>query len=480
MAGVVLTTMNPAYRASELHHAATLIGIKGLVMQARVKSSDYHAILKEAGNIHSLDWVIEVGESVRPTSVPFNDLLVAPPGGYFVIDESASCRDAANIQFTSGTTGSPKGAVLSHYNIVNNAMSFGRRLMISDRDVLVIPLPLYHCFGLNLGVVTTICCRATIVLPSESFDANATLNAIANQRGTLVYGVPTMLLELHLAHTAKGAPVRDIFALRGGGIGGSPCPPELMQKLIRDLKMTQIACAYGMTETSPVSLSTVRMSLSFVFVFFFFFFFPLFKCIEDSVDLRCSTVGRVMPHLEVKIVSEQGAVLPLNSVGEVLVKGYSVMLGYWNNADKTRESIVDGFMKTGDLASCDDRGFFRIVGRSKDMIIRGGENVFPTEVESFLLTMPGVKDAAVIGVPDARLGEEVCAWIRTHEGGPHEPITLDSVKRFCSGKIAHFKTPRFVFVVPEFPLTVTGKVQKNVMRETTQKWLAEKKQQSKL
>lgn len=449
--GVVLVTINPAYRASEFHHAAKLVGLRALILQRSLKGSDYHKILREAGNVPTLEFIIEVGDSVQPGCISFNSLLQGGSGFEWAPRDP---NEACNIQFTSGTTGHPKGSVLSHRNILNNGHSLGIRLGVSERDVLVCPLPLYHCFGCVLGVLCIMSHAATIVLSSESFNADAAIESISRYGGTLLYGVPTMMLEVHTAYM-KTPSRYNISALRGGAMGGSPCPPALMRKMADDMNMRQIACVYGMTETSPVSFTTD---------------------LDDNMDMRCNTVGRVLDHVEAKIVDTvTRKVVPIGQVGEVCTKGYSVMLGYWNQPDKTKEAITsDGFMQTGDLGSIDAHGYCRIVGRSKDMIIRGGENIFPAEVENFLLKMPGVQDVSVIGVPDERMGEEVCAWIRPKAG---QEFTVKQVHDFCKGKIGHYKIPRYIFNVAEFPLTVTGKVKKNEMRETTAGWLKQQQQQ---
>ena len=450
-AGFILVNVNPAYRSSELHYAAKLVGLRALIMQASLKTSDYHKILSEAGNIPSLLHVIEVGYDVHEKCISFNKLIFegSSHSDSQLKSKKISCYDAVNIQFTSGTTGHPKGTVLSHHNILNNGYHFGVRLGMKDSDKVLLPVPLYHCFGCVCGVLAALVLDATIVLPSESFNAEACLHSIDLYGVTIMYGVPTMHLEVELFHQ-RNPKFHNVQSLIGGAMGGSPCPPDLMKKMIK-LGMKDMVCAYGMTETSPVSFST---------------------CSEDSLENQCNTVGTVLDHVEVKIVDQQsGKTLKIGEVGELCTRGYSVMTGYWNQEDKTKEAITeDGFMKTGDLASIDSHGFCRIVGRSKDMIIRGGENIFPAEVENFLLKMPGVNDVAIIGVPDQRFGEEVCAWIRPK----HDDLTVEQVKKFCKNKIAHYKVPRYVFNVKEFPLTVTGKVRKQDMRTKTVEWLKNK------
>jgi fatty-acyl-CoA synthase len=356
--GIILVNVNPAYRASELHYAAKLVGLRALVLQPVLKHSDYYAILTEAGNIPSLEFIIEVGNAVRKSSYSFNAMWQGELHQAFSAKVLVKSVDACGIQFTSGTTGHPKGTVLNHYGTLNNARSFSERLGMTANDLVVCAPPLYHCFGCVLGTLAVLYRGATIVLASESFSAEACLDSIQLYGATIQYGVPTMLLEIHNLYSSKKGKW-NVATLRAGAMGGSPCPPELMRKCIADLGMRDIACVYGMTETSPISFMSDA---------------------SDPEDLRCTTVGRILEHVECKVVDQTTRkTLPVGAVGELCTKGYLVMLGYWQQPDKTKEAIQDGWMLTGDLASIDSHGYCRIVGRSKDMIIRGGENIFPAE-----------------------------------------------------------------------------------------------------
>jgi fatty-acyl-CoA synthase len=355
---------------------------------------------------------------------------------------SLSCTDAINIQYTSGTTGFPKGATLSHRNILNNGFFVGEGCRYTAADRVCIPVPFYHCFGMVLGNLACTTHGAAIVVPAPAFDPAATLATVQAERCTSLYGVPTMFIaELGLDDFAS----YDLSSLRTGIMAGSPCPVEVMKRCVSDMHMDEVTICYGMTETSPVSTQTG---------------------VDDPLDKRVSTVGRVHPHVEVSVVDpDSGAVVDVGVTGELCTRGYSVMIGYWDDPERTAEAVDgDGWMHTGDLAVMDDEGYLNIVGRSKDMIIRGGENVYPREVEEFLYTHPDVVDVQVIGVPDAKYGEEIMAWVRLREGAP--ALSADDVREFCSGRIAHFKIPRYVHVTDEFPMTVTGKVQKFAMRET--------------
>ena len=353
--------------------------------------------------------------------------------------------DAINIQFTSGTTGHPKGATLSHHNILNNGYFVAEGLRLTPADRLCIPVPLYHCFGMVMGNLGCLTHGATMVYPAESFDPLATLQAIAEERCTALYGVPTMFIaQLDHPEFAKF----DLGSLRTGIMAGSPCPIEVMKKVQSQMNMGEVTIAYGMTETSPVSTQCAT---------------------DDPVERRVSTVGQVMPHLEIKIVDGEGRAVPRGATGEFCTRGYSVMKGYWNDPDKTRDAIDEaGWMHTGDLATMDEEGYVNIVGRLKDMVIRGGENVYPREIEEFLYTHPKIQDVQVIGVPDPRYGEETCAWIKLHAG---QSATPEEIREFCKGQIAHYKIPRYIEFVTEFPMTITGKIQKFVMREQTIKKL---------
>ena len=355
---------------------------------------------------------------------------------------SLSPDDPINIQFTSGTTGSPKGATLTHRNIVNNARFVTDRIRLTEQDALCIPVPLYHCFGMVMGVLGCVTQGAAMVFPGEGFDAAETLYAVSEARCAALYGVPTMFVAM-LEEAARGN--YDLSSLRTGVMAGASCPIEVMQRVIDEMNMEEVTICYGMTETSPVSFQ------SFV---------------DDPIDKRVTTVGRVHPHLEVKIVDAEGRIVPVGESGELCTRGYSVMRGYWGDEERTRESIVDGWMHSGDLATLDEEGFCCIVGRVKDMIIRGGENVYPREIEDYLFRHPDIREAQVFGIPDRRFGEQVCAWVVPHEGAALGP---EDVVEFCRGRIAHFKVPKHVRIVDELPMTVTGKPQKFVMRD----WMVE-------
>ena len=349
--------------------------------------------------------------------------------------------DAINIQYTSGTTGFPKGATLSHHNILNNGFFIGEGCAYSDVDRVCIPVPFYHCFGMVLGNLACTTHGAAMVIPEAAFDPAATLRAVAAERCTSLYGVPTMFIaELNLPDFTE----HDLSTLRTGIMAGSPCPVEVMKRCINEMHMEEVTICYGMTETSPVSTQTLT---------------------DDPIDKRVSTVGRVHPHVEVKVIDPStGLVVPRGEPGELCTRGYSVMLGYWGEPERTAEAIdAARWMHTGDLATMDDDGYLNIVGRSKDMVIRGGENVYPREIEEFLYTHPDIVDVQVIGVPDEKYGEEIVAWIKVRPGA--EPLTVESVRAFCEGRIAHFKIPRYVHITDEFPMTITGKVQKFKMRE---------------
>ena len=347
--------------------------------------------------------------------------------------------DPINIQYTSGTTGFPKGATLSHYNILNNGYMVGESLRLTEHDRLVIPVPLYHCFGMVMGNLGCVTHGTTMIYPSAAFEPLAALQAAAEEKATGMYGVPTMFIAM-LDHPERQS--LDLSSLRTGIMAGSTCPIEVMKRVIDDMHLAEMQIAYGMTETSPVSTQTSA---------------------DDDLERRVTSVGRTQPHLESKIVDEHGAVVPRGQIGELCTRGYSVMLGYWNNPDATRDAI-DGarWMHTGDLAVMDDEGYIKIVGRNKDMIIRGGENVYPREIEEFLFTHPAVADVQVIGVPDSKFGEEIVAWVKLHPG--HE-VEAEALREFCKGRIAHFKTPRHIRFVDDFPMTISGKVQKFRMRE---------------
>jgi fatty-acyl-CoA synthase len=435
--GAILVNINPAYRGHELAYALRQSGVIMLVSAQEFKTSDYRAMIEEVrGGLSELRRVVYLG-------TPDWDGLAAGPAVPSALEARAaglSFDDPINIQYTSGTTGFPKGATLSHHNILNNGYFVGELCGYTEHDRVCIPVPFYHCFGMVMGNLGATTHGACMVIPAPGFDPAATLAAVAAERCTSLYGVPTMFIaELGL----PGFAGYDLSSLRTGIMAGSPCPVEVMKRVVSEMHMTEVTICYGMTETSPVSTQTVA---------------------GDDMERRVATVGRVHPHLEVKIVDpETGVVVPRGATGELCTRGYSVMLGYWDQPDETAEAIdAARWMHTGDLATMDDAGYVSIVGRSKDMIIRGGENVYPREVEEFLYTHPAVEDVQVIGVPDARYGEELCAWVRLRAG---QQVTEDELRAYCAGQIAHFKVPRYIRFTGEFPMTVTGKVQKFKMRE---------------
>ncbi|OBI04831.1 AMP-binding protein [Mycolicibacter nonchromogenicus] len=435
--GAILVNVNPAYRSHELAYALKQSGAAMVISAARFKTSDYVGLLREvAPDCPDLREVVFIG------SPRWQELAGTP------IDSEALARVAAtlhaqdpiNIQYTSGTTGYPKGATLSHRNILNNGYLVGELLGYTAADRVCLPVPLYHCFGLVMGNLAATSHGAAIVLPGPGFDPAATLRTVQQEACTSLYGVPTMFIaELGLPDFGD----YDLASLRTGIMAGSPCPAEVMRRVIDDMHMAGIAICYGMTETSPVSTQTRA---------------------EDSLAQRVETVGRVGPHLEIKLTDpDTGATVPRGQVGELCTRGYSVMSGYWNDPDKTATAIdAGGWMHTGDLAVMDGDGYLRITGRIKDMVIRGGENIYPREIEEFLHTHPDIRDAQVIGVPDATYGEELMAVVMMRDGAP--PLTVEQLREFCAGRLAHFKVPRYLRVVDEFPMTVTGKVRKDEMR----------------
>ncbi|HVU61488.1 MAG TPA: AMP-binding protein [Mycobacteriales bacterium] len=437
--GAILVNINPAYRTHELVYALNQSGCRILVSATEFKTSNY------AGMVDEVRSQLETVESVVYIGTPDWGALVARADGVSpeaLADRSAqlSSDDAINIQYTSGTTGFPKGATLSHRNILNNGFFIGEGCGYSEVDRVCIPVPFYHCFGMVLGNLAVTTHGACIVIPAPGFDAALTLQAVVTEKCTSLYGVPTMFIaELALPDFSS----YDLSTLRTGIMAGSPCPVEVMKRVVAEMNMTEVTICYGMTETSPVSTQTGS---------------------DDDLERRVSTVGRVHPHVEIKVVDpESGEVVGYGEPGEFCTRGYSVMLGYWNDAERTAEAIdPDGWMHTGDLATMDAEGYVKIVGRIKDMVIRGGENVYPREVEEFLYSHPAVADIQVIGVPDEKYGEELCAWVIVRDG---RTLTTEDVREFCTGKLAHFKIPRYVMVVEEFPMTVTGKVQKFKMRE---------------
>jgi fatty-acyl-CoA synthase len=463
--GVILVNVNPAYRLAELEYALNKVACKGLISAASFKSSNYLGMVQalapelascapgclQAARLPHLRTVIRMGAGSTAGMFRFDDLMAAAPepaelARVRTIAASLSCHDPINIQFTSGTTGSPKGATLTHHNIVNNARYVALTMGLREGDSLCIPVPLYHCFGMVMSSLACTVTGATMVFPSEGFDPELTLLALHHERCTHVHGVPTMFIA-QLDHPRLSE--FDLSSLRGGIMAGSPCPIEVMKRVHQAMNLREVTIAYGMTETSPVSFQSNT---------------------DDPVERRVSTVGRVMPHLEVKIVDAQGLTVPVGQTGELCTRGYSVMQGYWGEPERTAEAVVDGWMHTGDLASIDAGGFCNIVGRVKDMLIRGGENIYPREVEEFLFRHPAVAQVQVFGVPDERFGEEVCAWIVLKPG---EQSTEQAIRDFCRDQIAHYKIPRYVRFVPEIPMTVTGKAQKFVMRDQMIKALAQ-------
>ena len=437
--GAILVNVNPAYRSHELAYVLGQSGMRMLVSAVVHKTSDYRAMIDEVrSTCPDLREVIYIGE------VSWDGLLAAGAGAsmdqLMARMSTLDSDDAINIQYTSGTTGFPKGATLSHHNILNNGFFVGELVSYTRDDRICLPVPFYHCFGMVMGNIAATSHGACMVIPAPAFDPAATLKAVEQERCTSLYGVPTMFIaELGLADFAT----YDLSSLRTGIMAGSPCPVEVMKRVISEMNMAEVAIAYGMTETSPVSTMTRP---------------------DDDLARRTETVGRVMPHIEVKVVDPATRrIVPRGAPGELCTRGPSVMLGYWNDPDKTAEAIDTArWMHTGDLATMDDRGYVSIVGRIKDMVIRGGENVYPREIEEFLYSHPDIADVQVIGVPDPRYGEELMAWVVMRSGV--EPLTAVGVRVFCEGRLAHYKVPRYVHVVDGFPMTVTGKIRKVEMR----------------
>ena len=455
-AGMVQVNINPAYRTSELEYTLRKIGAKALVCADSFKTSDYISMVealvpKVAGpagalmsdRLPELVHLIKIGGDHRPGWLDFDEVAAlrtdASEQELAAVAAGLQTNDPINIQFTSGTTGSPKGATLSHRNILNNAYFCGLGMGFRQGDRLCIPVPLYHCFGMVMSNLACLVHGATMVYPSAGFEPLAVLEAVEAERCTALHGVPTMFIAA-LEHPEFAR--FDLSSLRTGLMAGSPCPVEVMRKVMTRMHMRDVGIAYGMTETSPVSFQTA---------------------LDDPIERRVSTIGRVQPHLEVKIVDpETGETVPRGQQGELCTRGYSVMLGYWDDPEMTASAVRDGWMHTGDLAVIDDAGYGRIVGRIKDMIIRGGENIYPREIEEFIYSHPAVEDVQVIGVPDAKFGEEVLACIKLRAGAPQD---ADEIIAFCRGRIAHYKVPRYVRFVDAFPMTVSGKVQKYLLRE---------------
>ncbi len=457
-AGLILVNINPAYRVSELEYALNKAGCSALVLARRFKSSDYVGMLREltpeldecaAGKLASqrlpaLRLCVAIGDDEAPAGMlRFADIAAsateAARATLAALKNDLQFDDAINIQFTSGTTGAPKGATLSHNNVLNNGFFVGELCGMKPGDRICIPVPLYHCFGMVMGNLAAVTHGAAMVYPAEGFDPVATLRAAQDERCTHLYGVPTMFIA-ELEHPDFAS--FDLASLRGGIMAGASCPIEVMRRVIERMRMPEITICYGMTETSPVSFQSA---------------------VDDEVARRVATVGRVHPHLEVKIVDPEGRIVPRNTPGEICTRGYSVMLGYWDDEAKSREVIdAAGWMRTGDLGSLDDDGYCTITGRLKDIVIRGGENIYPREIEEFLFQHPKIASVSVIGVPDAKYGEALCAWVQLSAG---ETATSAELIEFCEGKIAHYKIPRLIKFVDAFPMTVTGKIQKFMMRE---------------
>jgi len=457
-AGLIMVNINPAYRRSELEYVLDKVSCSALILSPSFKSSDYLAIVQDvvpeiaasrAGQLQSnrlpqLRHVIRLGRDATPGMHNFDQVMdgISEADLAHLEEVSATLQfdDAVNIQFTSGTTGAPKGATLTHHNILNNGFFIGEAMRLTEQDRLCIPVPLYHCFGMVLGNLACVTHGAAMVFPGEGFDPKAVLETVQAERCTGLHGVPTMFIAI-LDH--PDFQQYDLSQLRTGIMAGSPCPMEVMTRVIELMHMEEITIAYGMTETSPVSFQT---------------------SIEDPREMRVSSIGRVHPHLEVKIIDGEGRIVPRGEKGELLTRGYSVMQGYWGDPDKTAEAIdAARWMHTGDLAVIDANGFCSIVGRSKDMVIRGGENIYPREVEEFLYRHPSVLDVQCVGVPDAKYGEELCACIILRPGT--QATTAEDIRAFCDGQIAYYKIPRYVRFVEAFPMTVTGKIQKYLLRK---------------
>ncbi len=466
-AGLILVTLNPAYRLSELEFALNKVGCAAVVTATAFKTSDYIGMINTlapelasaapntlaAARLPHLRTVIQIGGPAAAGTIPFDGVAAragnAERAKLDKLNGLIQFDDAANIQFTSGTTGAPKGVTLTHHNILNNGYFVGAAMKMTPADRICIPVPLYHCFGMVMGNLAAVTRGCAMVYPGEGFDPLATLETIQAEGCTALYGVPTMFIaELDHPDFARF----DLTSLRTGIMAGAPCPIEVMRRVVDRMNMREVTIAYGMTETSPVSFQSGT---------------------DDPLERRVTTVGRIHPHLEVKIVDGEGRIVPRGQPGELCTRGYSVMLGYWDDADKTEE-VIDAarWMHTGDLATLDAEGYCNIVGRIKDMVIRGGENLYPREIEEFFYRHPKVQDVQVFGVADPKYGEELCAWIRVREG---ETLTEDEVRAFAVGQIAHNKIPRYVQFVSDFPMTVTGKVQKFKMRQTVEERLGLKR-----
>lgn len=455
-AGLILVNINPAYRLYELEYALNKVECRALVLAQSFKTSEYFKMIQDlapelnecrpgrlrAQKLPHLEMVIGFGGPLPDGFLDFKKALAEPTTTHRdqlnEIEKGLSPDDAMNIQFTSGTTGSPKGATLTHRNILNNGYFVGLAMRLTSDDRMAIPVPLYHCFGMVMGNLGCLTHGATMIYPAPTFEPESTLKTVQDEQCTVLYGVPTMFVaELAEPDFAK----YDLTSLRTGIMAGAPCPTEVMKRVVSDMHMGEVTIAYGMTETSPVSFQS---------------------SVDDPIDRRVATVGRILPHLEVKVVDDNGHIVSRGEKGELCTKGYSVMLGYWNDDERTSEALLEGWMHTGDLATIDYDGYCNIVGRVKDMVIRGGENLYPREIEEFLYTHSDILEVAVFGVPDDKYGEELCAWVQRRPGSE---IDEAAVKEFCKGQIAHFKIPRYVRFVDEFPMTVTGKIQKFEMRD---------------
>jgi fatty-acyl-CoA synthase len=462
-AGLILVNINPAYRLSELEYALNKVGCRALITETSLKTSDYVSMLQslapeinvaDPGQLHAkalpdLRTVIRLGSDKTPGMFNFDEIVALADDEstdkMSAIAAGLDFDDPINIQFTSGTTGTPKAATLTHHNIVNNAYISAGIMRFTDRDRLCIPLPMYHCFGMVLGTLLCATHGAAIVFPSVSFDPAAALDAIEAERCTAVHGVPTMFIAML---DEPDFAEHDLSSLRTGIMAGAPCPIELMQRVIEDMHVAEITIGYGMTETGPLSTQTLP---------------------DDAVELRVGTVGRPIAHTEIKIINSEGQIVAPDVPGELCTRGYCVMRGYWGDPEKTAEDIDEAhWIRSGDIATMDERGYIRIVGRIKDMLIRGGENIYPREIEDFLYTNPKIDQVEVVGVPDPKFGEEIAACIRLREG---QQATEEEIREFCREKLSHFKIPRYIRFTEEFPMTVTGKVQKYILREQLAKEL---------